>query len=346
MDSTNRVKGQHFLLSSQAKTLSFKQIMLMTEDDVFALLCELRWGSSEEVVCPNCGCCHQAYFISSRKQWRCKHCKHTFSITSGTVFASHKLSLKIYLLAIFLFVNAVKGISALQLSRDLGVNYRTAYVLAHKLRKSLMNQENNKILSGVIDIDGTYVHSSPRKANKKEDRIDFRLKENQNPDKRCIIVAREHYSAQEKLKNKYFQGAKTTLVKVVDYENQAVVKDIALKFIAKGSKIHSDENAAYDVLIPFYDLHTVNHKKEYRSEVGITNNQAESYFSRFKRMYYGQVHKMSNKYLLNYANEVAYREDNRRTPNGFQFKDILKKCLNLSNKNNEWVGYWQNHCHV
>lgn len=58
-------------------------------------------------------------------------------------------------------------------------------------------------------------------------------------------------------------------------------------------------------------------------------------------MYYGQVHKMSNLYLLNYANEAAYREDNRRKPNGWQFNDILSKCLNTTNENNEWCGYWQ-----
>ena len=175
MDSTNRVKGQHFLLSSQAKTLSFKQIMLMTEDDVFALLCELRWGSSEEVVCPNCGCCHQAYFISSRKQWRCKHCKHTFSITSGTIFANHKLPIQTYLFAIALFVNAVKGISACQLSRDLNVQYKTAFTLAHKIRESLIVQRELFPLSGEVHIDGTYVHSAPRPKNKKAERVDRRL---------------------------------------------------------------------------------------------------------------------------------------------------------------------------
>lgn len=92
--------------------------------------------------------------------------------------------------------------------------------------------------------------------------------------------------------------------------------------------------------MPFYDLCTVNHKEEYRSDLGVTNNQAESYFARFKRMYYGQMHKMSNAYLLNYANEVAYREDNHRVSNGSQFRDILEKCLTTHNET-EWNHYWQ-----
>ena len=73
----------------------------------------------------------------------------------------------------------------------------------------------------------------------------------------------------------------------------------------------------------------------------VPGNQAESLFSRFKRMYYGQVHRISNEYLLNYANEIAYREDNRRTSNKAQFIDVLSRCLKTTNDNNEWCGYWQ-----
>lgn len=89
-----------------------------------------------------------------------------------------------------------------------------------------------------------------------------------------------------------------------------------------------------------YDLHRVNHQKEYRSDFGITNNLAESHFARFKRMYYGQVHLMSNENLLAYAEEIAYREDTRRQSNGDIFDEIVSKCLATSDENN-WKGYWQ-----
>lgn len=290
------------------------------------------------MTCPKCGCQHQAYFIESRQQRRCKvkGCRHTFSVTSGTIFANRKLPIQIYLLAIVLFVNAVKGIPALQLSRDLGVQYKTAYVLAQKLRKSLFEQRELRQFSGLVEMDGTYVHSAPRKTNKKTDRIDYRLKENQNP----VMVAREHYTEAEKHANRNARGAKATHVFVTYSETQSVVKQFADRFIERGTRIHTDESNAYDVLMPFYDLCTVNHKDEYRSDDGITNNQAESYFSRFKRMYYGQMHKMSNVYLLGYANEAAYREDYRRQSNGWQFRDVLEKCLTTTN-GTEWCGYWQ-----
>ena len=115
--------AQHFLLSAKARDLSLMQLFNMSENEAFEYFKAIRWSDTDGVpVCPSCGTCHEPYFISSRKQFRCKHCEHTFSVTSDTIFASHKKPLKIYLIAIALFTNAVKSVSALQLSRDLARN--------------------------------------------------------------------------------------------------------------------------------------------------------------------------------------------------------------------------------
>ena len=98
-------------------------------------------------------------FRNDRKQWRCKACAYTFSVTGGTIFANHKLPLRKYLAAIAIYTNAVKGISALQLGRDLGVQYKTAFVLAHMIRESLMEQRDDAPLPGEIHMDGAYVNS-------------------------------------------------------------------------------------------------------------------------------------------------------------------------------------------
>jgi len=82
---------------------------------------------------------HRHYFRPVRKIWRCAGCREDFPVTSGTIFAFHKLPLRLHLAAVILFVNAVKGISALQLGRDLGVSPKTAYVLLHKMRESLLS---------------------------------------------------------------------------------------------------------------------------------------------------------------------------------------------------------------
>ncbi|EMU81224.1 IS1595 family transposase [Escherichia coli] len=316
--------AQHFLLSSKAKTLSLVQVMKLTDKEAFELFKSLRWGDAEEISCPRCGVVHKPHHIASRKQWRCKHCDYTFSVTSGTIFSNHKLSLKTYLVAIVLFVNAVKGISALQLSRDLGVQYKTAFVLAHKLRESLATYKNKELLNGEVHIDGAYIHTTTRPKNKKEDRVDRRKSENQPKDKRCILVIR--------------QKTEQTRTFIINSEEESTVLKLVKENVHPDATIHADENSAYNILHGYFNVKRVNHSKEYRSDDGTTNNYAESYFSRFRRMQIGQVHKISNKYLSGYSNEIAYREDMRSTSNGIIVKDILTKCLNTKTNKN-WCGY-------
>lgn len=272
----------------------------------------------------------------------CKHCNHTFSVTSGTIFANRKLPIQTYLYAIALFVNATKGLSTCQLSRDLNVQYKTAFTLAHKIRESLQIQKQLFPLSGGIHIDGTYVHSAPRPKNKKSERVDRRLKANANPHKRSILVIRSRYDKSETEANPYLIGAKKALTFQILSENTRIVNKLATTYIERGSgsRIHADENSAYDELMVRYDLRSVNHQKEYRSDEDVTNNLVESYFSRFKRMIMVTHHKISNKYLDNYANECAYREDNRRVDNLTLFNDTLGQCLATDN-NTDWQGYWQ-----
>ncbi len=188
-----------------------------------------------------------------------------------------------YLAAIAIYTNAAKGISALKLSRDLGVQYKTAFVLAHKIRESLMEQRDDAPLSSEVHMDGAYVNGYVRPANRKEDRIGRRLAENQRPDKRCVFVMRQKVETA----GVEINGSNKTLTFIIKAENQADVSNLANKFVKKGSVICADESNAYDVLHAKFDTRRVNHGQEYRSEAGITNNLAESYFSRFRRMQYG-----------------------------------------------------------
>ena len=244
----------------------------------------------------------------------------------------HKLPLKVYLAAIAIYANAVKGISALQLARDLGVQYKTAFVLAHKIRESLIEQRELNKLDGEIHMDGAYVNGHIRPKNKKADRIDRRLAIHQKPNKRCVFVMRQ--------KCEELAGAKKTLTFVIKSENQADVINLADRFVSRGAIVCADEANAYDPLHARYDTRRVNHSIEYRADDGTTNNLAESYFARFRRMQYGQVHKFGNEYLANYANEAAYREDTRRWANGRIFNDIAGKCAK-TRTHRDWCGYWQ-----
>ena len=138
---------QHFLLSAQARTLSVLQVARMSDAEAFEVFKELRWGAGEAVACPCCGVIGAHPFRRDRRQWMCADCGHTFSVTAGTIFANHKLPLKTYLAAIAIYANAAKGLSALQLSRDLDVAYKTAFVLMHKMRESLMEHRDESALA-------------------------------------------------------------------------------------------------------------------------------------------------------------------------------------------------------
>lgn len=318
--------SQQFLYQSKARSLSLMDICSLNDEQVFEVFKLARWKNGV-VTCPFCnGSKHS--FISTRKIWKCCDCKKQFSITSGTIFAYHKLPLKVYLLAITIYSNCAKGISALQLSRDLDVQYKTAFVLAHKIRESLVINRDNSQFTGIVEIDGCYTGFYIRPENKIENRKDRRKEE--KPNKRCVLTIRQRGK----------DGADKTRTHIIQVENPNDIRAIALKYIAQGAQIHTDENSSYDNLHAYFDVKRVNHQKEYGGDNGESNNQAESFFSRFRRMQYGQVHKITPKYLDSYANEIAYREDTRRWANGKICQDITTKCMSTLGIV-DWKGYWQ-----
>src|SRR3712207_3177031 len=106
---------QHFLLSSKARTLSLKAVFRMGEDAAYDTFKAMRWAETDgDAVCPRCGCV-ETYDIATRRRFKCVACHHQFSVTSGTIFASRKLSYTDLLAAIVIFVNGAKGVAALQL---------------------------------------------------------------------------------------------------------------------------------------------------------------------------------------------------------------------------------------
>ncbi len=164
--------AQHFLLSAQARTLSLKAIYQAGDDEAYETFCRLRWPDTDGCPqCPRCACT-KAYHLSTRRRFKCAACHHQFSVTSGTIFACRKLSFVDLLAAICLFVNAAKGASALQLSRDLDVQYKTAFVLAHKLREALAAETAELKLNNTVEVDGAYFGGHVRRANLKADRVD------------------------------------------------------------------------------------------------------------------------------------------------------------------------------
>src|ERR1700694_2393640 len=143
--------AQHFLLSTAAKTLSLTSVFQMKDEDAEIAFRRIRWAHTDgQPVCPHCGGTDAYDYrrLKGAPRFRSRACLKDFSITSGTLFASHKLPLRCYLAAIAIFCNEVKGKSMLALSRDLCVSYKCAFVLAHKLRVVMADQMKGRNLGG------------------------------------------------------------------------------------------------------------------------------------------------------------------------------------------------------
>lgn len=314
---------QHFLLSAKARTLSLAKVMRMSEDEAFEAFKEIRWANNGgKPFCVRCGCV-AVYTYKARRVFKCKGCNAQFSVTTGTIFASRKLPLRDILAAIAIFVNGAKGHSALQLSRDLDVQYKTAFVLSHKIREALSKQSDGKTLNGEVEIDGAYFGGYVKPANRKADRLDRRLRLVQSGKREVVVVMR--------------QRGGSTITNVFKSEN-ASVETLQMR-IAVGSTIHADEATAWDALHARFLTKRINHSEAYSHE-GACTNQAESFFSRLRRAEIGTHHSIAGKYLDLYADEMAWREDNRRVSNGEQCLMVTGAAL-ASPVSRSWKGYWQ-----
>src|ERR1700727_1372749 len=176
--------SQHFLLQAKARPLSLSAVLCMADGEAETVFRNVRWAEGK-AICPHCGCekVYECRRPSGALRFRCKACRKDFSITSGTIFAFHKMPLRTYLAAIAIFCNEVKGKSALALSRDLDVQYKTAFVLAHKLRETMASELKGMRLGGhgeTVEVDGGYFGGYVKPSNKVENRRDRRLAKNQN----------------------------------------------------------------------------------------------------------------------------------------------------------------------
>src|ERR1700739_3550568 len=163
----------------------------MSDEEAHATFQRIRWADNDgKPYCPRCGCL-DAHKLATRPVWKCKGCNYQFSVTAGTIFADRKRPIRDYLLAIAIFTNGAKGHSALQLSRDLDCQYKTAFVLAHKIREALAAEQRACTIEGEVEVDGAYFGGYVKPANRREDRQDRRRKIHQTGKRQVVVVARE-----------------------------------------------------------------------------------------------------------------------------------------------------------
>jgi transposase-like protein len=302
----------------------------MTDAEAEAAFMAVRWPDTNgKPICPHCECpivwdCRKT---NGAPRWRCKACRKSFSITSGTLFAFHKLSLRDYLAAIAIFINEVKGKAALALSRDLDVQYKTAFVLSHKIREAMASEFKGMRIGGeneTVEIDGAYFGGHIRPANHKENRRDRRLAKHQTGKRQSLVVVRERGGS--------------TLPAVFKSEGAAL--GWINSRVAADTRIMADEAPGWNDLAARYDVSRIDHGQLYSDQNGTYTNGAESFFSRIRRGEVGHWHHIAGPYLIRYGQEAAWREDHRRVDNGRQVMAVSGLAMKAPTSV-DWCGYWQ-----
>ncbi len=273
-----------------------------SDEKCLAYLEASRWPDG--VRCPTCGAKEISRItrVSKTKNvrtqlYQCleKSCKVQFSATEGTIFHKSHLPLSKWYMAIALLVDAKKSMSALQLSRHLDCNYRTAWYLAHRIREAMVDTNAPK-LTGVVEIDETYIGGKQRghKAKRKN--------------KDVVIGVRE-------------RGGEVRLVHTKDATAESLW-EVANKHIASDAKaIMTDENPGYNFRLT--RLHNVRHARiKHKDHVyvkgDVHTNTVESAFSLLKRGLIGSFHQVSIKHLQRYLNEFGYRFNRREDADLFE----------------------------
>ena len=323
--------AQHFLLSSAAKTLTLTHVMRMTDQEAETAFRKVRWASTNgEAACPKCGVLEPYEYRreTGTLAFECRDCKAHFSITSGTMFASRKRPLRDYLAAIAIFCNEVKGKSALAMSRDLGLSYKAAFVLCHKMREAMAEEMKGRTVGGtgkVAEIDGGHFGGYIKPSNHIENRVDRRLAANQNGKRKAVVIIRER------------AGNSVPAV----FRTEGAALNWIKSRIQPGTIVNADEAACWDGLNARFEMRRINHKEAYSAD-GACTNMAEEFFSRMRRAEIGHHHHIAGTYLLRYAQEALWREDNRRVTNGEQVRTVAHLATK-SKPSVDFSGYYQRH---
>ncbi|MBI3662629.1 MAG: IS1595 family transposase [Acidobacteria bacterium] len=281
-----------------------------TEDACLAYLEKMRWPSG--LACLKCGSVRVSAIATkdkrskTRRIYQCleQECRHQFTATTGTIFHDTHLPLQKWFLAIALICEAKKGISANQLKRHLGIQYRTAWHLAHRIRSAMLDGTNP--LTGKVEVDETYIGAKvprrhgPRKSRKEKD----------------VVIGMVE------------RGGKLRFVIAANAKRASLQPILEANISRAVQTIYTDEHPIYPwaLMQEFKGKHkTICHKASYG--IGDTHtNTVENAFSLLKRGLIGTFHKVSIKHLSRYLHEFEFRF-NRRDEQEMLFLETLRNLL-------------------
>jgi len=259
---------------------------------------ELRWPKG--AVCPRCGC-KSISKVEDRNQYDCNSCRYQFSVTAGTILHDSHLPLWKWFLTAYMMIEAKKGVSANQIKRTIGVSYKTAWYLCHRIRAAMAEALTGQ-LTGILEADETLVGGK-----------------------------RKHVGHG-------YKGNKTTVAGVVSRGGAARLKVIPDRTRAnlhaflkehaadQAEAIYTDDWKAYEGIADANTRHeTVNHSIEEWVRGDVHTNTIESVWSLLKRSIIGSYHKVSAKHLDRYLDELEFRFGNRRNP--YLFREVISRLL-------------------
>jgi len=300
---------------------------------------KIRWGN--KIICPYCNYERDNKKRTNDARLRCDNCNKSYSVTVNTNLHNTRLPLKTWLMSFAIICNAKKGLSALQLKRDLGVNYETAFNMYHKLR-DLMAMDNKTIdeLDGIVEMDETYVGAKrPRLNNNGKrtlEKIEFTLAK--ETDQKIKEYKEAGFSFKAKRGNPAYvdpdvkrgKGTKKTpvvgiverdgnvIAEVMKHVNGANLKAMVQRCVDEDRSILiTDENPDYNKVDRIIERIKINHKELY-SYKGVNTNSIESFWAFIKRQIMGQHHHVSPEYLPLYVAETVFKYNNRKDDDMFE----------------------------
>jgi transposase-like protein len=269
-------------------------------------------------VCPHCGSENEDHYKLNIKGvfkggYKCKDCREKFTVTIGTIFESSHIPLRKWFIALYIFSSHKKGISSLQLSRDLGITQKSAWFIIGRIRKayevdSELSEELEQKLCGVVECDETFIGGK-----------------NKNRHKNKRVKNAQGRSVKDKTPVFGLLSDGKVKTKVVANTQAETLKPIIKDMVEKGSIVVTDEWAAYNGLEKDYDRKVVKHDDNEYVRDGFHTNTIEGFWSLLKRGIFGIYHSVSKKHLSKYCDEFAFRYNTRKLTDGDRFNLTLSK---------------------
>lgn len=265
------------------------QLKRLSEDEARELLEGLRWANGK--ACPHCGNCDQERITklagkSTRPGvYKCRDCRKPFTVTVGTVMERSRVALRDWVYVFAAICASKKGISAHQISREIGCQYKTAWFLCHRVRLAMRTEAMGKLM-GTVSVDETYVGGKPRNPGESKPKMP-------------VVALVE--------KGGRVRSRVTTDVTASN------LRKFMVENIDASATIMTDEAPMYKTTGKAFAAHKrVNHsEREYVGKDGATSNEVESYFANLKRGIYGTFHHVSPQHLQRFVDEFDFRWSNR-----------------------------------